>query len=226
MQIDQGISQGNDSGASEGAGTQRSLRDLLGSTKQDASHRAPETEGRIDGGTVNPARKPYVWSEERKARARARAEARRAGDDKETILEVKAAPERAAPAAKPTKEDVDGWAGLIYLGHALVAGMLKMPELQLDKAVSMELSAASMNVMRHYSSAILSEKSQDWIKLAMVAGSIYVPRFGAARERVAAVKRSRMKPPDAGFPRPPSPPEVETVPQFNNKDHGTDDEAL
>lgn len=101
-----------------------------------------------------------------------------------------------------------------------------MPELQLDKAVSMELSAASMNVMRHYSSAILSEKSQDWIKLAMVAGSIYVPRFGAARERVAAVKRSRMKPPDAGFQRPPSPPEVETAPQFDNKDNGSGDEAL
>ena len=90
--------------------------------------------------------------------------------------------------------------------------MLKVPELGISKVEADQLSIASMNVMRHYSNTILSEKSQDWIKFAMVAGAVYVPRVAAAKTRVKAArdaKKTGTVPPGqntmGGFERPPEP---------------------
>lgn len=213
MQVDTGDNQDGDSGSDEGtAAGRRSFGELLGAPKSNASLGASQGKG----ATVNPGR-GSKWTAERRAKVAAtwrkrKAETAGSEDTSETILEVKAEPEPKAPAAKPSKEDLEGWAGLIYLGHVLAAGMLRIPELQLDKQTAAELSAASMNVMRHYSSAILSEKTQDWIKLAMVAGAVYIPRVAAAKERATAARLAKKAPVvDMGFQRPPAPPEVEIV---------------
>lgn len=78
---------------------------------------------------------------------------------------------------------------MIYLGHVLLSQAVHAPEFRLDPKEAKELSAASMNVMRHYGSSILSEKTQDWIKFGMVACAVYVPRLGKMNERKRASKR-------------------------------------
>lgn len=176
-------------------GQLKPIGELLGAAKSNAASGVAQIKG-----AVNPA---SGWSAERKrsfARKRRetadrkRREAGRepvAGGPEETILEVKGKPEPEPPAPQPTAKDIEGWAGLIFLGHALGASLVKIPELRLDKGEANELSAASMNVMRHYGTAILSEKTQDWLKFGMVAAAVYGPKWARAGERVRAAKASR-----------------------------------
>ena len=165
------------------------IGELLGKAKRNASGGASEIKG-----AVNPrkyTRSPEAAASFARKRAETAARKRSERGEAEPILEVKGAPEPEAPAPQPTKKDIEGWGGMIYLGHALMAGMLSVPELGIDRNEAQELSVASMNVMRHYGSAILSEKTQDWIKLAMVMGSVYVPRMAKANSRVRAAKAAK-----------------------------------
>jgi hypothetical protein len=197
MQEFDGLHTDTDQGSFEGFAS-RPIGELLGATKPNASGATSQASKRRRGeGPINPR---YIWSDERRAKRAATDAAKRAArlaasGKEETILELKDAPAPDAPAPKPKKEDIEGWAGMLYLGHALMANMIHMPELRLEKSEADELSIASMNVMRHYSTAILSEKSQDWIKCAMVVGAIYVPKFGVANARVRAERKAKQKPP-------------------------------
>ena len=178
----------------------RPLGELLRSAKPVAAKNAPGRKRKKPGEPIDPR---YAWSDERRAAAKARRFKAILGEGSEadTILEVKEPPEPAKPAAKPKQEDIDGFAGIIYLGHALLAQMWQIPELHqgMDPQKSKELSVATMNVLRHYSSGLLSEKTQDWIKLGMVAGATYVPIFATAGARVRAEKATKAKTPPAGM---------------------------
>jgi hypothetical protein len=97
---------------------------------------------------------------------------------------------------------------MIYLGHALISQMLAIPEIHagMSSQKAKELGAASANVARHYSSTILSEKTQDWIKLIMVAGATYVPIAVAVGARKRAEATAKATPPkgmnvEGGFMR-------------------------
>jgi hypothetical protein len=207
MQDFDGINTDTDQGSFEGfpTATVRPIGELLGAAKPNVAGATSQAAKKRRGdGPIDPR---YAWSDERRAKRAATDAAKRAAraaasGKEETILELKGAPEPEPPAPKPKKEDIEGWAGMLYLGHVLMANMIHMPELRLEKSEADELSIASMNVMRHYSSAILSEKSQDWIKCAMVVGAIYVPKFGMANARVRAERKAKQKPPqgmnDAG----------------------------
>jgi hypothetical protein len=100
----------------------------------------------------------------------------------------------------------------------MAASALKIPELRLSERDSKELSVASMNVLRHYSPTILSEKSQDWIKFGMVASMIYVPRASAASARAKAARAAKAAKANqtGGIKMPEPPPETvsESAPEF------------
>jgi|SRR5271166_830263 len=214
MQSDLDIDRHENSGGVESAeidagGTKPTIAKLFGGAKpnvaggasKDKRHDAPIDPAKSAGGRYKN-RKPYGPRAPKPAKDAA-------GPAEETILSVKAPPPPPPPAPIPKAEDVEGWAGLLYLGHALGAGLLKIPELALAKGDAKELAVASMNVMRHYQSSILSEKTQDWIKLAMVAGAIYVPRMSASAARVRTSKAAKGPPPGmnaaGGFDRPSAP---------------------
>jgi hypothetical protein len=78
--------------------------------------------------------------------------------------------------------------------------------------------------MRHYSSTILSEKSQDWIKFGMVAGMIYVPRASAmsARAKAARAAKAAKMGPTGGIKMPEAPPETVTEPQSEFQPDGSE----
>ena len=212
MQVDIGNDRPEDSGGAEeaksGAG---SIRELLGKAKRHAPERAAKDKGR------KPVDPRLAWGAERRAKfnatwARKRAEASGGASEttgkEESILELKDAPEPEKP-APVTKADQEGWAGILLLGHALAAAMLKIPEIssEFDTQKAATLGTASANVARWYSNAVLSEKSQDWIKLGMVAGAIYVPMFKKVKARARAAKEANQMPPPGqndlgGFERP------------------------
>jgi len=206
MQTSGGTNRSAHSGSVEGdeSGPERRSRigELFGKTKPNAAGSSSENRnGPIDpraawgpepAGPVAPKKRGRKSNAERAAQA-----AEAAGE--ETLLSVKAPPPPPPPAPKPKAEDVEGWAGLLYLGHAVAANLIKIPELALDPQASKELSVASMNVMRHYSNTILSEKTQDWIKLAMVSSQVYLPRLAAAGARKRAEKAAKGATPPPGM---------------------------
>ena len=60
-------------------------------------------------------------------------------------------------------------------GHAMLAAMVKVPELAIDPAEAQSLAKAAANVARHYDLGA-SQKTLDWISLGTVIASIYGPR--------------------------------------------------
>ena len=208
------MSQGTESepGGQSGAGL-RPVNELFGKAKPNVARGASQIKGAVDprkGWT--PERRQSFAAKRSATAARKRAEAgklERSGEER-PILAVKGQPEPPEPAPAPTAKDIEGWAGLIYLGHALGASIVNIPELRLDKSEANELSAASMNVMRHYGSSILSEKTQDWLKFGMVAAATYGPKMARMRERVREAKAKKPWPPAGmntagGFERDPAP---------------------
>jgi len=204
----------------------RPIRELLGEHERNVASGASQIEG-----AVNPA---SGWSNERREsfarKRRETAERKRAEKGlgpgtyrtKETILEVKGEPEPEKQAPPPTQKDIEGWAGMIYLSHALFAPMINLPEFRLDKTEAQELSVASMNVMRHYGTAILSEKTQDMIKLGMVMSAIYIPKMARVntRKREAKAKKTQTPPgmnAAGGFER--KEVAVEEQPEMENEEH-------
>ncbi|HET8707107.1 MAG TPA: hypothetical protein VFM46_12465 [Pseudomonadales bacterium] len=53
--------------------------------------------------------------------------------------------------------------------------VLDNPDLMIGEKDTKELATAIADVNKHYDVPVLSEKSQAWAKLAMVAGGIYGP---------------------------------------------------
>lgn len=66
--------------------------------------------------------------------------------------------------------------------HGALAGALRTPELVLTEPEAKGLAEAICKVQEQYGSQ-LDPRAEAWIGLGMVAGSIYVPRALAIRER-------------------------------------------
>lgn len=59
------------------------------------------------------------------------------------------------------------------------AAFLKVPQLVLSEDESKKLAEAITSVTELYDIPLMDEKTQVWVNLAMVAGSIYGPRIVA-----------------------------------------------
>lgn len=218
MQVDHEPDRPEDSGGAEGdihLGERPrepiSVGQLFGKTKPDVARGTPK------GKRPQPVNPRLAWGAERRARfnetwAKKRADKAGQASEESPVLgiEPEGEPKPVKPAPKPSKDDVEGWAGLLFLGYVLAGGLLKIPELRLERNEAEQLSIASMNVMRHYSNTILSEKSQDWIKFGMVASAIHVPMFAKIKMRKQAMKKAAQTPPEGmnpagGFERPENP---------------------
>jgi uncharacterized protein (DUF2236 family) len=67
--------------------------------------------------------------------------------------------------------------------HAALAGSLQIPELAITEDEGKALAGAIAELQQHYN-AVLDPKTQAWVNLAIVAGTVYVPRVGMARMRM------------------------------------------
>jgi hypothetical protein len=77
----------------------------------------------------------------------------------------------------------------LFTIHMMGAAFLGVPELMLTADESKNLSEAITTVTELYEIPFLDEKTQAWISLAIVAGSIYVPRVIAVSQNA---KRKRL----------------------------------
>lgn len=75
-----------------------------------------------------------------------------------------------------------GTAPILLSIHAMLAGMLKTPELELDPSEAKLLGDAAENVMKHYD-VTASAKTIAWVNLAMICGQVYGPRIFAMQMR-------------------------------------------
>src|SRR5208337_4601301 len=113
----------------------RSIGELLRAAKPVAAGGTSQVKG------IDPAKRSG-WTRERRETAdrKRRDEGKPPIGSEAPILAVKGEPERAQPAPPPTAKDIEGWAGLMYLGHALGAGLVNIPELRLERGEAQELS--------------------------------------------------------------------------------------
>lgn len=78
---------------------------------------------------------------------------------------------------------------LLYSVHLMGASLLKMPQLELSKEESENLTTAINEVTEYYDVSLGSPEQQAWINLAMVAGGIYIPKvFGGKQRGIQVVK--------------------------------------
>lgn len=76
------------------------------------------------------------------------------------------------------------------LVHAALANMTGVPELQISDDEGKALAQAIAEVQSFYGN-VIDPKTEAWMKLAIVAGSTYVPRVMIARQRMAYEKAQR-----------------------------------
>lgn len=78
-------------------------------------------------------------------------------------------------------------------GHAMLAGIVKAPELELDESEAGQLAVALSTVNAFYHVEV-AEKTMAWVSLAMVAGTVYGSRLvaiGARRREERGATRAR-----------------------------------
>lgn len=93
---------------------------------------------------------------------------------------------------------------------AILAGMAKAKELELDVAEAKQIAAAYANVARHYNWAV-NEKAADWYNLMTAVGAIYGSKLFAMkmrREKELLDKKTNMSP---------APTPVTVTPETNSK---------
>lgn len=67
--------------------------------------------------------------------------------------------------------------------HAALASATNIPEIAINDDEGKHLARAIADVQQHYG-AVLDPKTQAWVNLAIVAGSMYLPRVMIARARM------------------------------------------
>lgn len=93
------------------------------------------------------------------------------------------------------------------------AALLSTPEFNISEAEAKRLNDSVTDVMRFYTDVDIPPKTQAWLNLAMVAGTIYGPRILAVK-----IRRSKMPPktvsavPSGAGSGQPSPPRSNVTP--------------
>jgi hypothetical protein len=86
--------------------------------------------------------------------------------------------------------DLSALDGLLIGAHALLAGFTKEDIWKLEQEEAHRFSGALENVARHYDIQT-SQKTVDWIALAMVAGGIYGTRVYAISVKKSMAKKAQ-----------------------------------
>lgn len=89
----------------------------------------------------------------------------------------------------------------------MLAAISRTPEFALSEDESKRMASAAADVAKHYNIAA-TEKQMAWLNLAMCGGSIYGPKFFAAKSRMRDEANSRKKPVS------PAAPESQIVPSI------------
>ena len=89
---------------------------------------------------------------------------------------------RSGTSKTQTSLDLSGAAPILFSIHAMLAAATKCPELGINEMESKNLAEAAGKVMRHYD-VQTTQKTLDWINLAMVVGACYGPRVFAIGQR-------------------------------------------
>lgn len=90
---------------------------------------------------------------------------------------------RTTAQAKKAPLDLGGIETLLLSAHAMLAGILSTPELELDKSEAKKISTALQEVEKHYPIGV-NEKTMALTNLALVMGGIYGSRFMTYRMRM------------------------------------------
>lgn len=96
-----------------------------------------------------------------------------------------------AKANKSPPLDLDGVAFTLYSLHMMGAAILSAPRLELKEDESKHLAKGIMNVQRHYTNVVFTEKQMDWVNLFGVIGAVYGKRFMDARADRAAARAAK-----------------------------------
>lgn len=97
---------------------------------------------------------------------------------------------RRAGTQKAQKLSVDTLSFLLMSSHAMLAGMTKTPELELDDSEATQLGGA-LAVVNSFYNVEVADKTMAWVALAMVAGQIYGPRVVAIGVRRNGDRQAR-----------------------------------
>lgn len=92
---------------------------------------------------------------------------------------------------------------ILLSAHNMLAGLTKIPELQMDKAESDMLAKGIAGVAEHYETVAMSPKTAAWVNLGQIAAMVYGPRIFAGMARKRASKPQRAAPPSQ--PQSPAP---------------------
>lgn len=114
-------------------------------------------------------------------------------------------------APKAVQENIAGGVEKVLLSmHAIMAAFTGIEHLALDPTEAKTLSDGIMEVQRHYPIAI-DPKTMAWVNLAVIAGSIYIPRVIVIRNeskargpaRVQSIRPEPLTSKPNGAPAPP-----------------------
>lgn len=89
---------------------------------------------------------------------------------------------RRSSTTKGPQIDINGLEKILLSGHAMLAGIAKTPELELDAMEAKDLATAAAAVARHYDMT-MTAKAMDWTNLIMTLGAVYGTRLMAVRMR-------------------------------------------
>lgn len=78
--------------------------------------------------------------------------------------------------------DISGLENILLSAHAMLAGITKVAELEMEAEEAHKLAEAGAKVARHYDMGMTS-KAMDWTNLIFVIGELYGSRFVAFRIR-------------------------------------------
>lgn len=96
---------------------------------------------------------------------------------------------------QPQKEVSSDLSTLLFTTHFMLAKLVKVDELELEKGEAEELGKALARVQKEFGVAVLSPKAAALINLAVVAGGVYVPRaiaFKANRAKAEEKQPSKV----------------------------------
>jgi hypothetical protein len=86
-----------------------------------------------------------------------------------------------ATGKQSTKEVSQDLSGLLLSAHAMLAAIVKTPELEIDEAEAKRLGDAVARVNREFGVQIMSPKTAAVVNLIMAAGTVYGPRVIAMK---------------------------------------------
>lgn len=135
-------------------------------------------------GGAKPARRPGE-SGEKRGRGRPAGSKTGSGQSEEKP------PSLVKPPSKPV--DIDGLTLALQNTCAILSGVAKCPELELDSDEAKQVAAAYANVARHYNFSV-NEKAADWYNLMTVCGAVFGSKIIAIRMRKKSEKPSTQKP--------------------------------